>query len=464
MAQIGISVQATLLDTANYFVLTLADASAPNTILETVAPNKPYGNPFQVIFTYNCIAGKVYRIKLWENTTQTAGGVVRDSMDVNATASSLITRFTEHLKTDTTPGLVSGTTQYVDTSWSGWDVSLLFRNPNIMVPETEDPVDNDHRYLTGGGFELTRAGDEFQPDERFTVVFAPQIIPSQPGTPSSGFGTGRIITTSETLTNADANQSLLIEGVGSNLSITLPALSGVTEFTDVFYFTSCGGFHINASFICAGTDKIRLKTDKSSVHIGQAESIKLWKQSGKWRIDGDLSGIRDVGQLVFSAGDHINTIACAGQSLDRADYPRLWEWLQSGSGIIVPETNWQNDTITHTNGETVFTKRGFFSSGNGSTTFRMPILFEMIRGISQSETPGALELDQVGPHNHKSLVKENGAGQSVGTPWSYPSTANNQNVNKGEMNMTAQLNPNDTISTATENKIRSIGQFIRIKI
>lgn len=51
-----------------------------------------------------------------------------------------------------------------------------------------------------------------------------------------------------------------------------------------------------------------------------------------------------------------------GDLLLRADFPELWAFVSAGGMPLVSETAWQSDPLL----------RGSFSSGNGTTTFRMP--------------------------------------------------------------------------------------------
>lgn len=53
-----------------------------------------------------------------------------------------------------------------------------------------------------------------------------------------------------------------------------------------------------------------------------------------------------------------------GQLLNRADHPELWTLVSSGGYPMITEADWQSTPLS----------RASFSSGNGSTTFRMPDL------------------------------------------------------------------------------------------
>ncbi|WP_299733962.1 hypothetical protein [uncultured Endozoicomonas sp.] len=78
----------------------------------------------------------------------------------------------------------------------------------------------------------------------------------------------------------------------------------------------------------------------------------------------DIMGSREVGKLSFRICDPANLpqlapneLVPAGQILNRADYPRFWDYI-ANSGSVVTDSQWQQPGM-----------EAFFSSGNGSTTF-----------------------------------------------------------------------------------------------
>lgn len=89
-----------------------------------------------------------------------------------------------------------------------------------------------------------------------------------------------------------------------------------------------------------------------------------------------------------------------GQLVNRADYPDLWQFAQN-SGNLVPDSDWSN-------------YKGSFSTGNGSTTFRLPDFRGLVpvgNDPSQNEfsilgrTGGSktvtLTVDQIPSHHHR---------------------------------------------------------------
>lgn len=99
-----------------------------------------------------------------------------------------------------------------------------------------------------------------------------------------------------------------------------------------------------------------------------------------------------------------------GQLLNRADYPALWAFVTGGGYPFVTDAVWTGTP----------TSRASFSSGNGSTTFRMPDLngrqasgigAVTLRGdgASSAGAPGQLQDSQNGFHNHAASTNQAGA-------------------------------------------------------
>ena len=91
-----------------------------------------------------------------------------------------------------------------------------------------------------------------------------------------------------------------------------------------------------------------------------------------------------------------------GQELSRALYPDAWSAIQSGAVPVVTESEWQADPL----------KRGAWTYGNGSTTFRMPdwngksagskgAVFVRGDGVLSAGTPGLIQQDAFQGHEHR---------------------------------------------------------------
>lgn len=83
--------------------------------------------------------------------------------------------------------------------------------------------------------------------------------------------------------------------------------------------------------------------------------------------DIQIDAIR-VGTISWHLGNRSSVftgdLVCDGQVLNRADYPELWNMVNAGRFASVTDAVWLSDV----------SKRGAYSTGNGSTTFRLPDL------------------------------------------------------------------------------------------
>jgi phage-related tail fiber protein len=115
----------------------------------------------------------------------------------------------------------------------------------------------------------------------------------------------------------------------------------------------------------------------------------------QWIVD-DIRDGTPVGRSVLEhrANPRLGYLKKNGALLKRADYPRLWAYAQD-SGLLVSDTQWAASMM------------GCFSTGDGSTTFRIPDgraefdrAWDDSRGIDLGRVLGSEELGSVQQHNH----------------------------------------------------------------
>ncbi|MCT7908804.1 hypothetical protein N5915_04460 [Arcobacter lacus] len=108
-----------------------------------------------------------------------------------------------------------------------------------------------------------------------------------------------------------------------------------------------------------------------------------------WRLEiPDRIGLFDKG---YEAKPY--HIVAFGGEFNRADYPKLWAYLQVNPTLVKTQAQWTTEATA--NGGIC----GFYSSGNGTTTFRVPNLNKSFlrpdnRGV------GSFEADSMESHNH----------------------------------------------------------------
>lgn len=293
----------------------------------------------------------------------------------------------------------------------------LRRSGKIMKPGTE------YEILGAGGFKLKRLNDFLFPTERFEL----DIFDLQAGG-NSGSGTGGgsslitgvvPITTNMPLTVADHLNKLLQVRAGNPataITITLFDLENpeLPDNTIIPIETS-----INNSKQCRittqGGQYIYMRNrNYTSLYVAPGEVLWLFKGEDGWYVINDFYqnynrlGIPEATYLVGP-----NQLVCDGSLKQRAQYPRLWEAVQQFGGGVVSDATWLTASVTHAGRTVPKPYRGCFSTGDGSTTFRVPDLRNTaIRGLktiggSDPEryynNQGGFQLNEYASHYHEGI-------------------------------------------------------------
>ena len=269
----------------------------------------------------------------------------------------------------------------------------------------------------------------------------------------------------------------------STIKAVLPDLTEVTA-NKLIMFVSEGGNHVNAVIegydTGSGLDVIDyMNQERTNIILGQSEQVWLFKwvdpadsNNVRWKVLNPSDTIKMVGQKVYS--DHyldenlINCIYADGRELDRLVYPRLWEYVLSlPSEMRVTQAAW--DTAT----DGVFTNRGKYSTGDGATTFRIPILYNegFLRGVNQA-TRKALSYEALQLLEHQHITPSGGindlGGQGYGKTlldyfvglFTGPSTGKRDITSKA----IANGSQSPTFIGGTENRPSNTAQYILIRI
>ena len=92
-------------------------------------------------------------------------------------------------------------------------------------------------------------------------------------------------------------------------------------------------------------------------------------------------------------------IVAFGGEFNRADYPKLWAYIQ-GKYFLKSDAEWQDESTTNDG------ICGFYSTGNGTTTFRVPSLDKAFLR-PESRTVGSFQGDEFKSHSHPTAVPGN---------------------------------------------------------
>lgn len=116
----------------------------------------------------------------------------------------------------------------------------------------------------------------------------------------------------------------------------------------------------------------------------------IWKEM-PMEISSDTTPIGTIKQQLWHTAPPGYIKLDVSQVLNRADYPELWQYVQNYMPLL-SETDWQKQKAKQ---NTV----GFFSSGDGNTTFRTPVIVDFVRGGTLGNV-GNYTADQNKKHSH----------------------------------------------------------------
>ena len=116
-----------------------------------------------------------------------------------------------------------------------------------------------------------------------------------------------------------------------------------------------------------------------------------------------------VGQVrvIFNLAEKdVDEVMAMGITYSRLTYPELWEWAGKRAGLIISEEEWQAK-FAETNGKFV----PYYSSGDGSSTFRTPLLGAYLKGAESGTDVG--KYVDAGLPNIKFEISSDGATPSI---------------------------------------------------
>ena len=317
----------------------------------------------------------------------------------------------------TIPPELDGQTRIDLPSLAGYSYSLERIGPSTSSRYLTSWFNN----LSTGGWELTRGGDVFYEGETwiahiFELEGGTTTIPGNTG--GSGLIKGiKTLTTNYTIRDADMGYLLNSSaGTGEDapkLIHTLDDVENITENSSVEitalvnneYFTTIQT--TNGQFIYINGE------GKLKCHLGRGESIKLIRGDDGWYAVGAVMGYLIVGQPRFGYKQGLNDIIAGGQLLNRDEWPRLWEEVQTYGTSLLSDSDWLSGTSN--------ARRGCWSTGDGSTNFRAPNLkgtsprwLDLGRGFDvnprEYTMPGSYQPDAIGRFdksntNHRMLLQ-----------------------------------------------------------
>jgi len=384
----------------NWLVVAIYKASSPMVVEAYQSFPAPHVTPQDVTFTG--VDPEVYYVKTYESVDGTPAGTLRHDFIYDPSFQVAEIREDLFLQVGITPGMVAGTTTYDDVTLDGWTYSIELRQSYGTLQPT---VDWDY---TATGWKLLMPDYVFQPEEVYVLRFYPKITTFTPIVQTANlFSNYKIVTTDEVLLPADIGKVILIQGASTSLTITLPLVADIIALKPICLISN-GGSHINANIVTQGGDVVQmLNSNLSTITMGQSEQLWLMLVDTYYTVPFSQGGFNTVGQIVNDyVTNRLNTIFAAGQLLSRATYSRLWAYVQTlDASMLVSDANWSN---------VVLNNKSRYSTGDGATTFRAPLLYEQgfLRGVDGVvRKAGSKEVDSVIEHQHFLFGDDNDGGQ-----------------------------------------------------
>jgi hypothetical protein len=212
---------------------------------------------------------------------------------------------------------------------------------------------------------------------------------------------------------------------------------------------------------------------KSQLSMHHKEQLILVAFTDHWKVIYGPGNFNCVGEEVKARKALPNTLALKGQLLNRDQYPRLWNWVNSNLTMfqeIVTESLFFGYGLTY---------QGCFTNGDNVSTFRVPDergmserMLDLGRGIDylrQHNFPGGYEADNIKSHVHnfKDRYFAESGDQFSNVPKYIQMPDNGKNLGSGRSDTGNNYAPyvDDVTDPAgtTETTVKNVGKLSLIK-
>lgn len=284
-----------------------------------------------------------------------------------------------------------------------------------LLPDNSNSAIAEYEILNAGGFKLLQSGDVLAENERFTLTIHSLIGTGTGGGSSTyaSFINGKKNVTSNTVLDpvADVNKIIQIRGGSTSYTQTLPSVGDVAA-NALLVLESVIGNTAPQKINTSGGQYIYLNNgQKTDIWLHPGEVVWLFRDDDGYYVINDFADqYKNLARPMAAYKADLNQLVCKGQLVNRADYPRLWEYVQTLGSSLVSDATWNTASATVNSRTIPKPYRGCFSTGDGTTTFRLPDLLSVaLRGvISETGTdpnrhlnkPGGYQDDAFESHTH----------------------------------------------------------------
>lgn len=152
----------------------------------------------------------------------------------------------------------------------------------------------------------------------------------------------------------------------------------------------------------------------------------------------NYSAVDRVGKMrmIFNLADKdVDEILAAGVLYNRATYSELWNYVQLKPSLLISEAEWQAKYV-QTNGKFV----PYYSEGDGTTTFRTPLLSAYPCGVNNVEDIGVYKEDTFKAHHHQIMSSTGNTDAQMDMEGNATGFAGFSNGSRGYADSTPNMN------------------------
>lgn len=302
--------------------------------------------------------------------------------------------------------------------------------------------------IAGKQFKLTRDGYPMKPVVEFLILDAGgakmigstlvegqryefDIFELYNGTipaASGGGGSGGFIVGNKTInTNVaisvnDVNKAHQVRGGSNALEITLPDVDSCPENSFIIVETLINNTKQH-KILTTGGQYIYIENESlTELIIGVGEKYWFYRTEDGWYVIIEKGNYSNIGVPFPAYKARLNQIACDGQLLAKAQYPRLWAFIQTLGSSLITEVLWQTVDVTIEGRTVPYPYRGCFADYD-TDNFRMPDYRNVfVRGLLNDggsdpgrayNYPGGFQKHEILSHTHKGDMGEGSTGSSI---------------------------------------------------
>jgi hypothetical protein len=298
-------------------------------------------------------------------------------------------------------------------------VELANKTYNLKRRGIGPLLTTEYNILPSGGFELTDVGDGIGIGD----VFFADIYELNAGTvigntnsSTSLFNGIAVLTDSIQLNTVHYNKLLHIVPNGNN-TYTLPDITDVPKPTPFVFETNLSTTYQSTISSKNGQLIYFGGTSQTKLVLGVSEHLWLLNGADGWYVLKATDNLLNVGKPFVDNSIRLNTMVAKGDLVNKANVPRIMQWLSENPNMLVSESDWQNTkydaSLVAGVNDWVYPLHAKFADVD-TDTLRLPdysdlafVALKNYGGSDADRTPneaGVIQKDMIREHQHEESI------------------------------------------------------------